>query len=130
MIRRPPRSTLFPYTTLFRSHVQHAQYAGRGAGDGVSAAGAGLRPAWREWGCGAVGWWGRGDPGVRGPGADGGERARGAAPPRGRGGGGRGERRAGPHAVEGGGATAEGRCAPRVRRRAPHRDPGRRWLGT
>src|SRR2546421_1303597 len=22
MIRRPPRSTLFPYTTLFRSHVQ------------------------------------------------------------------------------------------------------------
>src|SRR5258708_28015116 len=26
MIRRPPRSTLFPYTTLFRSHV-----LGRGA---------------------------------------------------------------------------------------------------
>src|SRR2546427_9333818 len=27
MIRRPPRSTLFPYTTLFRSHVHptHAQ---------------------------------------------------------------------------------------------------------
>src|SRR5438034_8713977 len=24
MIRRPPRSTLFPYTTLFRSHVDHA----------------------------------------------------------------------------------------------------------
>src|SRR3989441_4811770 len=24
MIRRPPRSTLFPYTTLFRSHVQVA----------------------------------------------------------------------------------------------------------
>src|SRR5688572_32388292 len=23
MIRRPPRSTLFPYTTLFRSHPQH-----------------------------------------------------------------------------------------------------------
>src|SRR2546422_8112459 len=23
MIRRPPRSTLFPYTTLFRSHVQY-----------------------------------------------------------------------------------------------------------
>src|SRR5256885_1738518 len=23
MIRRPPRSTLFPYTTLFRSHAQH-----------------------------------------------------------------------------------------------------------
>src|SRR2546430_6886569 len=25
MIRRPPRSTLFPYTTLFRSHVLHAR---------------------------------------------------------------------------------------------------------
>src|SRR5258708_12404936 len=24
MIRRPPRSTLFPYTTLFRSDVRHA----------------------------------------------------------------------------------------------------------
>src|SRR5437870_8204283 len=23
MIRRPPRSTLFPYTTLFRSHGRH-----------------------------------------------------------------------------------------------------------
>src|SRR5258708_28123714 len=23
MIRRPPRSTLFPYTTLFRSHTTH-----------------------------------------------------------------------------------------------------------
>src|SRR3712207_8417195 len=23
MIRRPPRSTLFPYTTLFRSHNKH-----------------------------------------------------------------------------------------------------------
>src|SRR3712207_8228315 len=23
MIRRPPRSTLFPYTTLFRSHDEH-----------------------------------------------------------------------------------------------------------
>src|SRR3712207_7460283 len=28
MIRRPPRSTLFPYTTLFRSHaVEHPQRA-------------------------------------------------------------------------------------------------------
>src|SRR2546425_8975431 len=25
MIRRPPRSTLFPYTTLFRSHEKFAQ---------------------------------------------------------------------------------------------------------
>src|SRR5258707_11810618 len=25
MIRRPPRSTLFPYTTLFRSLIKHSQ---------------------------------------------------------------------------------------------------------
>src|SRR3712207_8404925 len=25
MIRRPPRSTLFPYTTLFRSHVREVE---------------------------------------------------------------------------------------------------------
>src|SRR2546427_4039601 len=31
MIRRPPRSTLFPYTTLFRSHA--ADPAARRAGD-------------------------------------------------------------------------------------------------
>src|SRR5689334_24646668 len=36
MIRRPPRSTLFPYTTLFRSHrrphlpVRQRQHAGAG----------------------------------------------------------------------------------------------------
>src|SRR3712207_9110173 len=42
MIRRPPRSTLFPYTTLFRSGdpAQHVTAAGRGvrledAGDGL-----------------------------------------------------------------------------------------------
>src|SRR5256885_12470348 len=29
MIRRPPRSTLFPYTTLFRSHHQHDRAAGQ-----------------------------------------------------------------------------------------------------
>src|SRR3712207_6921079 len=35
MIRRPPRSTLFPYTTLFRSlSVQHSRF------DGVSPTGA------------------------------------------------------------------------------------------
>src|SRR3712207_7174621 len=28
MIRRPPRSTLFPYTTLFRSDVEQAAVAG------------------------------------------------------------------------------------------------------
>src|SRR5687768_17683873 len=34
MIRRPPRSTLFPYTTLFRSHppaVHHVPLEGRTA---------------------------------------------------------------------------------------------------
>src|SRR3989442_3446676 len=31
MIRRPPRSTLFPYTTLFRSFLLHP-YAKKGAG--------------------------------------------------------------------------------------------------
>src|SRR2546427_3611894 len=31
MIRRPPRSTLFPYTTLFRSYVLPRQVAGVGA---------------------------------------------------------------------------------------------------
>src|SRR5436309_12618103 len=30
MIRRPPRSTLFPYTTLFRSHERHRINAGVG----------------------------------------------------------------------------------------------------
>src|SRR3712207_8472322 len=28
MIRRPPRSTLFPYTTLFRSHAEGARGVG------------------------------------------------------------------------------------------------------
>src|SRR3989442_11720596 len=28
MIRRPPRSTLFPYTTLFRSHLAHDRREG------------------------------------------------------------------------------------------------------
>src|SRR2546430_10363706 len=43
MIRRPPRSTLFPYTTLFRSpgdgelYVRHRD-RGRGGGPGVEAA--------------------------------------------------------------------------------------------
>src|SRR3712207_8584783 len=47
MIRRPPRSTLFPYTTLFRSHAA----VGRGGpdahrvGDGGEQHGGGLRVA-------------------------------------------------------------------------------------
>src|SRR2546430_5973485 len=39
MIRRPPRSTLFPYTTLFRSCSQgDARDRGRQAGGGARAA--------------------------------------------------------------------------------------------
>src|SRR5829696_9771918 len=33
MIRRPPRSTLFPYTTLFRSHDYPVMQLGRHLGD-------------------------------------------------------------------------------------------------
>src|SRR3989442_6258593 len=40
MIRRPPRSTLFPYTTLFRSHVEPGL---AGAGEG-SRSGSGATP--------------------------------------------------------------------------------------
>src|SRR5256885_9022877 len=38
MIRRPPRSTLFPYTTLFRSRGRHGRVLGR---RGVAAVAAG-----------------------------------------------------------------------------------------
>src|SRR4051794_41691994 len=37
MIRRPPRSTLFPYTTLFRSRVDRATRQHRRAGDAQRA---------------------------------------------------------------------------------------------
>src|SRR3712207_6903762 len=44
MIRRPPRSTLFPYTTLFRSAVAHRQLVGRAhTRPGVTA-----EPGWRR----------------------------------------------------------------------------------
>src|SRR5689334_23477930 len=41
MIRRPPRSTLFPYTTLFRSHLvgQHGQLPARHVDGGQALAG-------------------------------------------------------------------------------------------
>src|SRR2546427_12757436 len=43
MIRRPPRSTLFPYTTLFRSVVQvRAQLSERPVGDGEAELALGL----------------------------------------------------------------------------------------
>src|SRR5258705_5778415 len=51
MIRRPPRSTLFPYTTLFRSHHrsrrQPAVRVVRRAGPDVSAGGAAGEPGER-----------------------------------------------------------------------------------
>src|SRR3712207_8290458 len=34
MIRRPPRSTLFPYTTLFRSHPEEPGHRRNALGDG------------------------------------------------------------------------------------------------
>src|SRR5256885_10600725 len=47
MIRRPPRSTLFPYTTLFRSaQVAHAVIDHRDAHCQLSPRGF---PWWREW---------------------------------------------------------------------------------
>src|SRR5258707_8947555 len=39
MIRRPPRSTLFPYTTLFRSAAAGTAPGGGGNGSGASASG-------------------------------------------------------------------------------------------
>src|SRR3712207_9314902 len=42
MIRRPPRSTLFPYTTLFRSSGDQVEYVIMGQ---VLQAGAGQNPA-------------------------------------------------------------------------------------
>src|SRR3989454_8671363 len=38
MIRRPPRSTLFPYTTLFRSHRDSGDDCERGGGRAVGGA--------------------------------------------------------------------------------------------
>src|SRR5438093_5501989 len=47
MIRRPPRSTLFPYTTLFRSPNSRTtcQYQGEIAGGGIMSA---FWDAWRK----------------------------------------------------------------------------------
>src|SRR3712207_8996160 len=45
MIRRPPRSTLFPYTTLFRSGVDDQRAVGLVVDVGVPAAGVPLEVA-------------------------------------------------------------------------------------
>src|SRR3989454_5857008 len=50
MIRRPPRSTLFPYTTLFRSHNPYgARRRPRDGLDGHSNAECGVRNAECKW---------------------------------------------------------------------------------
>src|SRR5256885_12953112 len=49
MIRRPPRSTLFPYTTLFRSPARAAARPRRGRIRPAPPPGRrGWRPAWRR----------------------------------------------------------------------------------
>src|SRR5438270_12264169 len=45
MIRRPPRSTLFPYTTLFRSGAGRGGRPGEHAPGGAGAGQLGLSPA-------------------------------------------------------------------------------------
>src|SRR3712207_8510979 len=54
MIRRPPRSTLFPYTTLFRSCRAAGSYPGSGVRTALGAAGQGV--ARRGSGAGKVRW--------------------------------------------------------------------------
>src|SRR3712207_8545183 len=47
MIRRPPRSTLFPYTTLFRSPANNAQRATREVSRAATKwTGEGRKPVW------------------------------------------------------------------------------------
>src|SRR5260221_1398848 len=57
MIRRPPRSTLFPYTTLFRSLP-----AGRLAGQARRVVGGARQPRRRGGGCAREGGGGRPEP--------------------------------------------------------------------
>src|SRR2546430_10397989 len=51
MIRRPPRSTLFPYTTLFRSHRMMRANTPPGAGQAENGPGHVVvtTPLWRHW---------------------------------------------------------------------------------
>src|SRR5437899_12904336 len=48
MIRRPPRSTLFPYTTLFRSHQPAVEVVADLAGGAPVVAGVQVPPADRK----------------------------------------------------------------------------------
>src|SRR3712207_8790484 len=47
MIRRPPRSTLFPYTTLFRSDQLRAEPGAGGGARGAGGGGGGALPGER-----------------------------------------------------------------------------------
>src|SRR6266567_7449458 len=47
MIRRPPRSTLFPYTTLFRPRAPVRRRPGAGPGRAAPGIGARIRPGSR-----------------------------------------------------------------------------------
>src|SRR3712207_7641071 len=55
MIRRPPRSTLFPYTTLFRSRTPTADTSNCATAVRPSKTPSSLvmdkRPSWRHWRC-------------------------------------------------------------------------------
>src|SRR4030043_1969837 len=46
MIRRPPRSTLFPYTTLFRSSIDPHEMPGRSRGPGPGGRGSSCGKRW------------------------------------------------------------------------------------
>src|SRR2546430_12099391 len=88
MIRRPPRSTLFPYTTLFRSHVPRPPVAARRteggwamAGDALDGDVRRLRYGGRGGGNGDPLW----DPPVRGGGGGRGSRGAGGGAGRARG---------------------------------------------
>src|SRR5205814_8033414 len=48
MLRRPPRSTLFPYTTLFRSRASHRRLAGRFLPTAASRLAVACAAAWRR----------------------------------------------------------------------------------
>src|SRR3712207_7271887 len=55
MIRRPPRSTLFPYTTLFRSDAEDADLGDDGVERGAGGGQVGARDRERHVGLGALG---------------------------------------------------------------------------
>src|SRR3712207_8021778 len=52
MIRRPPRSTLFPYTTLFRSRAEQGK--GGGCSEGTRPQARRSPPAGASWGDGGL----------------------------------------------------------------------------